>query len=147
MGGYINNIVSLLAPNKPISGYPDACRESPKFVGSVLDKRYEEFAGTRDQQIFPQKIDFDFSDYNNALKTGFDPANKIWPLWLTDFLHEQKINVSCFFLLQLINATPKEVFSVVNRDRKKRCHRVYLAHRPHFHKADIDCRPQSTFLG
>lgn len=35
---------------------------------------------------------FDFSDYNNALKTGFDPINKIWPLWLLDLFDELKIN-------------------------------------------------------
>lgn len=35
---------------------------------------------------------FDVSDYNNALKTGFDPVNKIWPLWLTDLFKELKIN-------------------------------------------------------
>ena len=38
---------------------------------------------------------FDFSDFNNALKTGFDPVNKIWPLWLTDLLHEAKIDIAC----------------------------------------------------
>jgi sugar (pentulose or hexulose) kinase len=35
---------------------------------------------------------FDFSDYNNALKTGFDPSNKVWPLWLLDLFKELKIN-------------------------------------------------------
>ena len=35
---------------------------------------------------------FDFSDFNNALKTGFDPVNKIWPLWLLDLFKELKIN-------------------------------------------------------
>ena len=35
---------------------------------------------------------FDFSDDNNALKTGFDPVNKIWPLWLTDLFTELNIN-------------------------------------------------------
>ncbi len=35
---------------------------------------------------------FDFSDVNNVLKTGFDPVNKIWPLWLTDLFTELKIN-------------------------------------------------------
>ena len=35
---------------------------------------------------------FDFSDFNNALKTGFDPVNKIWPLWLLDIFKELKIN-------------------------------------------------------
>ena len=34
---------------------------------------------------------FDFSDFNNALKTGFDPVNKIWPLWLLDLFKELKI--------------------------------------------------------
>ena len=38
---------------------------------------------------------FDFSDFNNALKTGFDPVNKIWPLWLKDLLHDAKINTAC----------------------------------------------------
>ena len=37
---------------------------------------------------------FDFSDYNNALKTGFDPVNKIWPLWLLDLFKELKINTA-----------------------------------------------------
>lgn len=37
---------------------------------------------------------FDFSDYNNALKTGFDPVNKIWPVWLLDLFKELKINTS-----------------------------------------------------
>lgn len=35
---------------------------------------------------------FDFSDINNALKTGFDPLNNIWPLWLLDLFTELKIN-------------------------------------------------------
>lgn len=35
---------------------------------------------------------FDFSDINNVLKTGFDPVNKIWPLWLTDLFTELKIS-------------------------------------------------------
>ncbi len=35
---------------------------------------------------------FNFSDFNNALKTGFDPVNKIWPLWLLDLFKELKIN-------------------------------------------------------
>ena len=35
---------------------------------------------------------FDFSDFNNALKTGFDPVNKIWPLWLLDLFKELTIN-------------------------------------------------------
>ncbi len=35
---------------------------------------------------------FDHSDINNALKTGFDPVNKIWPLWLTDLFHELQID-------------------------------------------------------
>ena len=38
---------------------------------------------------------FEFSDYNNALKTGFDPVNKVWPLWLTDLFKELKINIAC----------------------------------------------------
>jgi sugar (pentulose or hexulose) kinase len=38
---------------------------------------------------------FDFSDYNNALKTGFDPNNKIWPLWLLDIFKAVNISVSC----------------------------------------------------
>lgn len=38
---------------------------------------------------------FDFSDFNNALKTGFDPVNKTWPLWLTDLFHKQNIDISC----------------------------------------------------
>ena len=37
---------------------------------------------------------FDFSDFNNALKTGFDPVNKIWPFWLLDLLKELKINTA-----------------------------------------------------
>lgn len=44
---------------------------------------------------------FDFSDVNNALKTGFDPLNKHWPLWLLDLFTELKINP----------ATLPEVFS------------------------------------
>ncbi len=36
---------------------------------------------------------FDFSDTNNALKTGFDPVNNIWPLWLKDLFKELKINI------------------------------------------------------
>ena len=35
---------------------------------------------------------FDFSDINNVLKTGFDPINKIWPLWLLDLFKDLKIN-------------------------------------------------------
>ncbi len=35
---------------------------------------------------------FDFSDINNALKTGFDPINNHWPLWLLDLFKELKIN-------------------------------------------------------
>ena len=38
---------------------------------------------------------FNVSDFNNALKTGFDPVNKIWPLWLKDLLSEHKIKLSC----------------------------------------------------
>lgn len=38
---------------------------------------------------------FDVSDFNNALKTGFDANNKIWPLWLTDLFKELKINTAC----------------------------------------------------
>lgn len=38
---------------------------------------------------------FNVSDFNNVLKTGFDPINKIWPLWLKDLLSEHKINLSC----------------------------------------------------
>lgn len=38
---------------------------------------------------------FGFSDFNNALKTGFDPVNKVWPLWLTDLFKELKINTAC----------------------------------------------------
>lgn len=38
---------------------------------------------------------FGFSDINNVLKTGFDPVNKVWPLWLTDLFHELKININC----------------------------------------------------
>lgn len=38
---------------------------------------------------------FDFSDYNNALKTGFDPQNKIWPLWLLDLFKALNIDSSC----------------------------------------------------
>lgn len=38
---------------------------------------------------------FDFSDINNALKTGFDAANNIWPLWITDLFHKLKIDSSC----------------------------------------------------
>ncbi|MCW8900696.1 MAG: FGGY-family carbohydrate kinase [Gammaproteobacteria bacterium] len=44
---------------------------------------------------------FDVSDINNTLKTGFDPINKIWPLWLTDLLHQAKINKSCLPRVQL----------------------------------------------
>ena len=35
---------------------------------------------------------FNFSDSNNALKTGFDAENHIWPLWLLDLFKEIKIN-------------------------------------------------------
>lgn len=35
---------------------------------------------------------FDFTDSNNALKTGFDPVNNIWPLWLLDLFKKLKIN-------------------------------------------------------
>ena len=38
---------------------------------------------------------FDFSDFNNSLKTGFDPDNKVWPLWLLDLFKELKINSAC----------------------------------------------------
>ena len=34
---------------------------------------------------------FNFSDVNNALKTGFDPINKIWPLWLIDLFKDLRI--------------------------------------------------------
>ena len=38
---------------------------------------------------------FAISDFNNVLKTGFDPVNKIWPLWLKDLFSEHKINLTC----------------------------------------------------
>ena len=38
---------------------------------------------------------FDTTDINNALKTGFDPVNRIWPLWLKDLLLDAKISTSC----------------------------------------------------
>lgn len=38
---------------------------------------------------------FDFSDVNNALKTGFDACNKKWPEWLERIFSERKINKQC----------------------------------------------------
>ena len=38
---------------------------------------------------------FNVSDFNNVLKTGFDPVNKIWPLWLKDLFSEHKIDPAC----------------------------------------------------
>ena len=38
---------------------------------------------------------FDFSDVNNSLKTGYDPINKNWPLWLRDLFNELKIAPEC----------------------------------------------------
>ena len=38
---------------------------------------------------------FNVSDFNNVLKTGFDPINKIWPLWLQDLFKEHKVNPDC----------------------------------------------------
>ena len=38
---------------------------------------------------------FNISDINNVLKTGFDPVNNIWPLWLQDLFKEHKINLNC----------------------------------------------------
>jgi hypothetical protein len=35
---------------------------------------------------------FGFSDYNNALKLGFDAEQKIWPLWLTKQLSQLGVN-------------------------------------------------------
>lgn len=37
---------------------------------------------------------FDRSDYNNALKTGYDPVNNVWPLWLNDLFKDQNIDVN-----------------------------------------------------
>lgn len=55
---------------------------------------------------------FDFSDINNALKTGFDPINKIWPLWLLDLLAELKINPSSLPKI----FSPGSVVSNINLD-------------------------------
>lgn len=38
---------------------------------------------------------FNFSDINNALKTGFDPINNHWPLWLHDLFNELNISTDC----------------------------------------------------
>lgn len=38
---------------------------------------------------------FDYSDINNVLKTGFDPVNNVWPLWLLDLFKELNINPAC----------------------------------------------------
>ena len=38
---------------------------------------------------------YNVSDFNNVLKTGFDPINKIWPLWLQDLFKEHKIDLAC----------------------------------------------------
>lgn len=38
---------------------------------------------------------FDFSDVNNALKTGFDARNHHWPVWLKQILLQRKIDKKC----------------------------------------------------
>ena len=38
---------------------------------------------------------FDFSDVNNALKTGFDARNHQWPVWLKQILLQRKIDKKC----------------------------------------------------
>lgn len=38
---------------------------------------------------------FDFSDVNNALKTGFDATNNQWPRWLEEVLLQRKIDIKC----------------------------------------------------
>lgn len=48
---------------------------------------------------------FDFTDINNALKTGFDPVNKIWPLWLTDLFAKENINTACLPKVHLPGTT------------------------------------------
>lgn len=53
---------------------------------------------------------FNVSDINNALKTGFDPVNKIWPLWLTDILHEAKLDVACLPKVQ----TPGSIITCIH---------------------------------
>ncbi len=34
---------------------------------------------------------FDYSDINNCLKTGYDPVNGIWPVWVKDLFHDRGI--------------------------------------------------------
>ena len=53
---------------------------------------------------------FNVSDINNVLKTGYDPVNKIWPLWLQDLFKERKINQSC--LPKVV--TPGTIISDIN---------------------------------
>lgn len=52
---------------------------------------------------------FDVTDINNALKTGFDVENKIWPLWLTDILHDAKINKDCLPKVQSPGSVIKSI--------------------------------------
>ena len=56
---------------------------------------------------------FGFSDYNNALKMGYDPTSKSWPEWLDDFLKQQGIPVT---LLPRVYS-PGQVITII--DKKK----------------------------
>lgn len=53
---------------------------------------------------------FDFSDVNNSLKTGFDPINNHWPLWLIDLFNEIKVDTSSLPKVVL----PGSAVSIIN---------------------------------
>lgn len=55
---------------------------------------------------------FDFSDVNNALKTGFDVINHRWPVWLEQIFSERKIDKKCLPQVYL----PGETISKINAD-------------------------------
>jgi sugar (pentulose or hexulose) kinase len=56
---------------------------------------------------------FDVTDINNALKTGFDPVNKIWPLWLKDLLEDANINTTCLPKVQQPGAVIKNIHPTI----------------------------------
>jgi len=52
---------------------------------------------------------FTVTDINNALKTGFDPVNKNWPLWLKDILEQANIDTACLPKVQLPGSVIKNI--------------------------------------
>jgi sugar (pentulose or hexulose) kinase len=61
---------------------------------------------------------FDVTDFNNALKTGFDPVNKIWPLWLKDLLENANINASCLPRVQQPGSVIKTIHPALANELK-----------------------------